>query len=499
MGRGIVQLFAAAGYRVRCVDAVPGAALQAADHVGRALRRSADKGKLTHAEVDAISSRIHACDALSQIAGCAIVIEAIVEDLTVKIDLFRQLEEIVPATAILATNTSSLSVSAIAGGCRHPERVAGLHFFNPVHVMKIAEIIGPAHQSSATIDDLRTLIAATGHRAVLAADQPGFLVNHAGRGLYTEGLRILEEQVADVADIDTLLREAAGFRMGPFELLDLTGLDVSGKVMESIYEQFHQEPRFRPSSLVRARIAAGLLGRKSARGWYDYESDTHASTASQPARSAQGLRVWIDPDADDRDTIASLVSAAGGQVRGNAREVDLIIVEFWGMDATGYCAARGLDARRCVAVDPLPGLTKRRTLMLTAAATAEARDAAASVMSVDAMPVTVINDSAGFVVQRVLSMIVNIAADIAQRRIATVEDIEAAVTVGLGYPYGPLTWGDTIGADRVLMILENMHATTGDPRYRPSPWLKRRARLGLSLLSPDPERVSATATLGGAC
>jgi 3-hydroxybutyryl-CoA dehydrogenase len=494
MGRGIVQLFATAGYRVRCVDAVPGAALQAADHVGRALRRSADKGKLIHAEVDAIFSRIHACDALSQIADCAIVIEAIFEDLTVKIDLFRQLEEIVPATAILATNTSSLSVSAIAGGCRHPERVAGLHFFNPVTVMKIAEIIPGLRTSSATIDDLRTLIAATGHRAVLAADQPGFLVNHAGRGLYTEGLRILEEQVADVADIDTLLREAAGFRMGPFELLDLTGLDVSGKVMESIYEQFHQEPRFRPSSLVRPRIAAGLLGRKSAAGWYDHESDKHAETASPQARSAQGLRVWIDPDADDHDTIASLVGAAGGQVRGDAREVDLIIVEFWGMDATGYCAARGLDARRCVAVDPLPGLTKRRTLMLTAAATAEARDAAAAVMSVDSMPVTVINDSAGFVVQRVLSMIVNIAADIAQRRIAAVEDIEAAVTIGLGYPYGPLTWGDTIGADRILMILENMLATTGDPRYRPSPWLKRRARLGLSLLSPDPERVSATAT-----
>jgi 3-hydroxybutyryl-CoA dehydrogenase len=499
MGRGIVQLFAAAGHRVRCVDAVPGAALQAADHVGRALRRSADKGTLTNAEVDAISSRIHACDALSQIAGCAIVIEAIVEDLTVKIDLFRQLEEIVPATAILATNTSSLSVSAIAGGCRHPERVAGLHFFNPVHVMKIAEIIPGLRTNSATIDDLRTLIAATGHRAVLAADQPGFLVNHAGRGLYTEGLRILEEQVAGVADIDTLLREAAGFRMGPFELLDLTGLDVSGKVMESIYEQFHQEPRFRPSSLVRPRIAAGLMGRKSARGWYDYENDTHASTASPKARSAQGLRAWIDPDADDRDAIASLVSAAGGQVRGNAREVDLIIVEFWGMDATGYCVAKGLDARRCVAVDPLPGLTKRRTLMLTAATAAEARDAAVAILSVDAVPVTVINDSAGFVVQRVISMIVNIAADIAQRRIAAVEDIEAAVTVGLGYPYGPLTWGDTIGANRVLMMLENMHATTGDPRYRPSPWLKRRARLGLSLLNPDPQRVSATATLGGAC
>lgn len=496
MGRGIVQLFAAAGYRVRCVDAAPGAALQAADHVGRSLRRAADKGKLTHAEVEAICSRIHACDALSQIAGCEVVIEAVFEDLAVKIDLFRQLEEVISVTAILATNTSSLSVSAIAGGCRHPERVAGLHFFNPVPVMKIAEIVPGLRTNSATIDDLRTLIAATGHRAVLTADQPGFLVNHAGRGLYTEGLRILEEQVAGVADIDTLLREAAGFRMGPFELLDLTGLDVSGKVMESIYEQFQQEPRFRPSSLVRPRIAAGLLGRKSARGWYDYEGDMRASTAPPKARSARGLRVWIDPDANDRDSIASLVSAAGGQVRGNAREADLIIVEFWGMDASGYCAAKGLDARRCVAVDPLPGLTKRRTLMLTAATTAEARDGAAAVLSADDVPITVINDSAGFVIQRVLSTIVNIAADIAQRRIAAVEDIEAAVTVGLGYPYGPLTWGDTIGADRVLMILENMHATTGDPRYRPSPWLKRRARLGLSLLSREPERVSATATAG---
>jgi len=516
MGRGIVQLFAAAGHEVLCYDANGDAAKAAMAQVLGLLERNVEKGRMTRADLESAAARMRVTGALDEFAACDVVIEAVVEDLAVKIELFRKLEAIVTNQAILATNTSSLSVSAIAAGCRHPARVAGLHFFNPVPLMKIAEIIPGLKTDGAITEKLRALIVATGHRAVVAADQPGFLVNHAGRGLYTEGLRLLEERVADVADIDRLLRDAAGFRMGPFELLDLTGLDVSARVMDSIYEQFHQEPRFRPSPLVPPRVAAGLFGRKTRQGWYAYESAGTAPAqsaisggrergscaaeqgAAEPRNAerrnaergtaAPAFRVWIDPAADEGSAIAALVAAAGGDVCGSPVNVDLILVQFWGGDATGYAQTQGLDVRRCVAVDPLPGLTRRRTLMQTVATSREARDVARTVFAGDGVGYTIINDSLGFVVQRVLAMIVNIAADLAQRGIATVADIEAAVTLGLGYPHGPLSWGDRIGAQHILRILDKQLEASGDPRYRASPWLRRRAACGLSLLSPEPER-----------
>jgi 3-hydroxybutyryl-CoA dehydrogenase len=490
MGRGILQLFAVAGYEVLCYDALENAAQTGVQQVLALLRRSVEKGKMSQADLDSAAGRIRVAGALVEFAACDVVIEAVVEDLTVKMELFRNLEAVVAHPVILATNTSSLSVSAIAAGCRRPARVAGLHFFNPVPLMKIVEIIPGQRTGPGVIEALRALLAATGHRAVIAADQPGFLVNHAGRGLYTEGLRLLEERVADVADIDSLLRDAAGFRMGPFELLDLTGLDVSGRVMESIYEQFYQEPRFRPSSLVRPRVAAGLFGRKTQQGWYSYESGTTVQVETTPRSNpvAPGLRVWLDPAADERDAMVPLVAGIGGVLCDEPTDADLILVQFWGEDATGYCQAQGLDARRCVAVDPLPGLTRRRTLMQTVATSRAARDAARAVFESDAVACTIINDSLGFVVQRVLATIVNIAADIAQRGIADIADIEAAVVLGLGYPHGPLTWGDQIGAQRVVIILDGLLKQSGDPRYRASPWLRRRAHLGVSLLTPEPER-----------
>ncbi len=490
MGRGIVQLLVQAGHRVRCHDAVAGAAMKALAYVGEMLARGVAKGKITAAACEAMMGHMSACEQLADLAHCDVVIEAIVEDLELKIGLFRALEELVSPGAILATNTSSLLVSAIAAGCRHPQRVAGLHFFNPVPLMRVAEIIPGVRTESATVETLRLLIEGAGHRAVIAADQPGFLVNHAGRGLYTEGLRLLEERVADVQAIDVVLREAAGFRMGPFELLDLTGLDVSGRVMESIYEQFHHEPRFRPSSLVRPRIAAGLFGRKSGRGWYVYEGERKIEAPARPVPPLhRGVRVWIDADAPERAGIEVLVRSAGGELCAGVAEAELIIVQFWGRDASGYCASQGLDAERCVALDPLPGILRHRTLMLTAVTTPAVRDAAVALFAAaDGVPVTVINDSAGFVVQRVLATIVNIAADMAQRGIASTADIDAAVTLGLGYPKGPLEWGDLIGPARVVRILHNLQATTGDPRYRASPWLSRRAALGRSLLSPEATR-----------
>ena len=489
MGRGIVQLMAQAGHAVLCFDAVAGAAAQAVDAVVALIGRGVEKGRITAETFERIRSAIETADSLEGLAGCDVVIEAIVEDLEVKRRLFVSLEAVVGEAAILASNTSSLTVSEIAAGCRLPERVAGLHFFNPVPLMKVVEVIAAVRTSPRTVQTLAALVEGTGHRAVVTADQPGFLINHAGRGFYTEGLRLLEEQVASPADIDAILRDAAGFRMGPFELLDLTGLDVSSKVMTSIYEQFQHEARFRPSSLVGPRVAAGLFGRKTGEGWYRYQDGkavAEARPAVPPLPTAQ--RVWIDPLAADAAQLGELVAAAGATVVDSADGDALLLVQPWGFDATSHCTRHGLDALRSVAVDPLPGLARRRTLMLTVATAPAFRDAAIALLSHGSAPVTTINDSPGFVVQRVLATIVNIAANIAQRGIASVTDLEAAVPLGLGYPKGPLAWGDEIGGGRVLEILRNLQVVTGDPRYRPSPWLVRRVGLGLSLRTPEAAR-----------
>jgi len=353
----------------------------------------------------------------------------------------------------------------------------------------VAEVIAAVRTAPAVVTTLRDLVEGAGHRAVVAADQPGFLVNHAGRGLYTEGLRLLEEQSASVDQIDLVLREAAGFRMGPFELLDLTGLDVSSKVMSSIYEQFQQEPRFRPSSLVPPRVAAGLFGRKTGQGWYAYEGDARQVPPTPPVPAlAAGLEVWVAPEAAERDALKALVEAAGARWVERPTPEALLIVQPWGGDATGEAAALGLDAAHCVAIDPLPGLGRHRTLMLTVVTAPAMRDAAHALCAHDGVGVTVINDSPGFIVQRVLATVVNIAAQIAQRGIASVDDIEDAVKLGLGYPQGPLSWGDRIGGAQVLAILRRMLAVTGDPRYRPSPWLERRVALGLSLCTAEAAR-----------
>jgi 3-hydroxybutyryl-CoA dehydrogenase len=489
MGRGIVRLFAQAGHVVRCFDTVQGAAAKALESISETLTRNVEKGRLTPEELVAVRGRIRACENISDLAGCEIIIEAITEDLDVKLRLFRELETIVAAAAILASNTSSLTVSEIAAACSKPGRVAGLHFFNPAPIMKVVEVVAAVRTAPEVVETLRSLIESVGHRAVVVADQPGFLVNHAGRGLYTEGLRLLEEQVADPGDIDAVLRDAAGFRMGPFELLDLTGLDVSSKVMTSIYEQFQHEPRYRPSSLVPPRVAAGLFGRKSGCGWYRYDSAAPASPSVQPPPAfPRGLKVWVDPDASRAQLITALARAADVEIVAGAVGADLTIVQPWGIDATNFAVEHGLDPERCVAVDPLPEFGVRRTLMLTVATSGAARDAAHALLASDGAAVTLINDSPGFIVQRVLATIVNIACHIVQRGIGSVADIEDAVRLGLGYPLGPLAWGDKIGGDRVLEVLRAMHAATGDPRYRPSPWLVRRAGLGLSLLTAEARR-----------
>jgi len=486
MGRGIAQVLAACGCRVLLADARAGAADEGAAFARRMLDRAAEKGAMTGEAAAVAKARIAVVPPDSpRFAEARLAIEAIVEDLEPKRRLFAALESVVDEGCVLATNTSSLSVTAIAAACRRPARVAGFHFFNPVPLMKLVEVIGGPLTDPAAVESLLALGRRIGHRAVVVADSPGFLVNHAGRGFGTEALRIVGEGVADFAAVDRILRDAAGFRMGPFELMDLTGVDVSHPVMESIYEQFYHEPRFRPSPIARQRMAAGLLGRKTGRGYYPYK-DGHMQAPPEPAVPApRGSRpLWVSPR--DAAGHAAVAAALGGRAETGAKPpADAVcIVTPVGEDATTAALAEGLDPRRTVAVDPMFA-AGRRTLMTTPVTEAGARDAAHAALAADGTPVTVIRDSAGFVAQRVVACVVNVACDIAQQRIARPEDIDSAVTLGLGYPAGPLAWGDKLGPARVLAVLDAMQRLYGDPRYRASPWLRRRALLGVSLLTPE--------------
>jgi 3-hydroxybutyryl-CoA dehydrogenase len=480
MGRGIVQVLAQCGARVRVFDAQAGAAAKAKDAIARALAGVVAKGRLAQDEADAALARIEIADATAAFKGCHLVLEAIVEDLAAKQKLLRELEAIVGETCILASNTSSLSVTAMAAACVRPGRVAGYHFFNPVPLMKIVEVVDGELTEPWVGEALVGLAQRFGHTAVRCRDTPGFVVNHAGRGFVPESLHVLQEGVADFATIDRILVDAAGFRMGPFSLMDLVGLDVAHAVMKSMHQQYHGEPKYQPAYIAQTRVAAGLLGRKTGRGWYRYGKDGAAEKPpEQPVPGAKAAALWAAPEL--RDFAATL----GARLEAKPLPGTLCLVAPLGADATTAALELGLDPKNTVALDPLFGFARRRTLMTTPVTTPQARDAAHGLLAADGVPVSVIRDSAGFVAQRVVAHIVNVGCAIVQERIAQPEDLDRAVMLGLGYPKGPLGLGDAVGAAKVLAILEAMHDVYREPRYRPSPWLSRRARLGVSLLTPE--------------
>jgi 3-hydroxybutyryl-CoA dehydrogenase len=408
----------------------------------------------------------------------------------VKHAVLEGLEAAVRDDCIIATNTSSLPVTGFAAKARLPGRVAGFHFFNPVPLMRLVEVVGGVLTEAWVLDALDGLAKRMGRHPVRTTDTPGFLVNHAGRAFGTEALRIVSEGVCSFADVDRVMTDVAGFRLGPFELMDLTGLDVSHPVMESIYHQYYEEPRYRPVYITAQRHAAGLFGRKVGRGFYDYAEGKAAKPPEAPAPPVDLSRVavWISRRyGEEAEALARMIARSGVRVETGSRPSSdaLIIVTPFGEDTTTVALADELDPTRTVAIDCLFPLERRRTLMRTPV-TDHARLAAAhALLGADGVPVTVIRDSPGFIAQRILACIVNIGADIAQQRIAAPDDINAAVEMGLGYPRGPLKFGDELGPHRILRILDNMQASYGDPRYRPSPWLKRRAMLGVPLTAGE--------------
>lgn len=488
MGQGIAQIAAQAGLDVYLFDVNAAAISKAQEQLQRIWARQVERGRMSWEQARAAQAQINPCAELSVLAEVDLVVEAIVENLAVKQDVFKQLEAIVRPTCILTSNTSSLSITAIAQACEHPDRVAGFHFFNPVPLMKVVEVIEGLRTAATTCEALVAVAKKMGHTPVRAKDMPGFIVNHAGRPMNIEGLKIAQEQVTDFATVDAIMREQAGFRMGPFELLDLTALDVSHPVMESIYNQFYHEPRFRPSPITAVRHAGGMYGRKTGQGFYRYIDGQKQLPEAQPIPQIDGsTKVWVLPHhSEGYERAIELLGRLEVVLdeSDEAPEDALILITPYGEDVATVVANFGLDAARTLALDTAFGLEagQRRVLMRSVLTADTWTDRALALFSSDQTPVSLIEDSAGFVAQRLVASIVNGACDIAQQGIATPEDIDTAVALGLGYPHGgPLSLGDQLGGALILEILQSMQYVTGDMRYRPSLWLQRRVQLETSL------------------
>lgn len=478
MGSGIAQVSAAAGIETKLFDAREGAAEKSASEIAQRLRKRASEGKQESAEVEAIIARLLVVRGIEALADCDVVVEAIVEDLQTKRTLFGKLEEIVAQDAILASNTSSLPIGAIAAGLRNRSRVAGLHFFNPVPLMKLVEVIPGPETTQGVIDVLVDLGRRVGRDPVVVRDTPGFLVNLGGRAYTTEALAILNESVASVAQIDAIMRDCCGFRMGPFELMDLTGMDVNFPVTRFVHESFFGDPRLRSTAYHRYLVETGQLGRKTKRGFYDYGEGAPKPTADAQGGGTPAAKVFA---VEASDMLAQLLRDAGISVLSTDDGVSPIVAAPLGEDATAFAVRTGADPRRLVAIDLAFDTTKRVVVMTAPGSDEAVRQAVIDALLGTGRAVTAIADSPGFVAQRIVAMVANLGCEMAQMGLAAARDIDKAMRLGLNYPMGPLEFADSVGPRNVLSILGELQALTGDDRYRPSQWLRRRASLGIPI------------------
>ena len=500
MGAGIAQLACLSGARTLLHDPAGDALSAGIERVSRALARGAERGRLTREAAAAALERLYAAPDLAELADAELVIEAAPERLAIKQELFRRLSaEVVSQACVLATNTSSLLVTAIAAAAEHPERVVGMHFFNPAPVMALIEVVAGMQSAPEAVARARAAGEAMGKVVIEAADGPGFLVNRCNRPFGLEALRVLAEGIAPVEQIDRICRLGGGFRMGPFEVMDLVGIDVGFDVARSFYEQSFGEPRWRPSPYAAKMLAAGRLGRKAGRGYYDYrDGAAHRPPDPEPGQlgGGEGLIV-IAGESQLADELAEAAAAAGWEVgdpESAAGEVPFLILDLTGGESTdlplqgapqAICCATGslaaLDpAGSAVGFNLLPPLAQSACVELTRGA-----DTAASAVSVAerfftslGKPVEWVGDGPGLVLGRIVAAVVNECAFALGEGIGSPTDIDSGMVHGLNYPRGPLSWADEIGLEEVLGVIEGLYAERREERYRPAPALSSRVLAG---------------------
>ncbi|MGM0832181.1 MAG: 3-hydroxyacyl-CoA dehydrogenase PaaH [Pseudomonadota bacterium] len=486
MGAGIAQVAAQAGHSVILHDNQPGAAKAGIDNIRRQLEKRVAKGKMIQGDVDNIIARLQPADAIDALADSHLVIEAIVENLEIKRQVFAQLEALCSPDTLLASNTSSLSITSIAANLERPERMAGLHFFNPAPVMKLVEVVSGLATTTDVADTLYDTAVAWGKVAVHASSTPGFIVNRVARPFYAEGLRLLQEGASDAATIDALLRQAGGFRMGPFELMDLIGHDVNYAVTRSVFDAYYGDTRFEPSLVQQALVEAGRLGRKSGKGFFDYAESaakpqpTFAEPANMelPALVVQGANSTLAPLLERaQEAGLNVVYRESLQQDGSPRLYldDLVLALSDGRCAAERAVNEGLDA--LVLFDLCLDYRNASAIALAASHTAspEARQLATAFFQHMGMDVAWLTDTPGLVVLRTVAMLANEAADAVLQGVCSAQDGDLAMQAGVNYPRGPLAWADSLGLPFVHRTLTHLQQSYGEERYRSSFLLRRNA------------------------
>jgi 3-hydroxybutyryl-CoA dehydrogenase len=493
MGAGIAQLACLAGARTLLHDPATDALERGVEHIRAHLARSVERGRLTTAEARAAGEHLQPAASLSDLAGAELVIEAAPESLELKRGLFADLSRIVAPDCVLATNTSSLLVTAIAAAASNPDRVVGMHFFNPAPVMRLLEVVAGAESGERALELARATGTAMGKDVILATDGPGFLVNRCNRPFGLEALKLLQEGIAPLEEIDRICRLEGGFRMGPFELMDLVGVDVGLEVSRSFYEQSFGEPRWRPSPITTRTIAAGRLGRKAGLGYYDYTGGPHRPDDPEPQAptGGDGL-VVIAGSSVLADELASAADAGGWDVRRPSEaggEIPFLILDctigeepeapLEGGPQAICCAAGSLAALDpgggAVGFHALPPFASASLVELTRGPDSAESAATATAQFFDSLGkhVAWVNDAPGLVLGRIVCQVVNEAAFALGEGVGSAEDIDLGMRGGLNYPRGPLHWADTIGLDHVLAVLDALILERGEERYRAAPALRQ--------------------------
>ena len=529
MGAGIAQLGSLAGMETLLHDPFDDALARGVESVRTGLVKGAERGRWSRDDAGAAAERLRTCPRLGDLAPCELVIEAAPERLEVKRELFGRLSEICADDAVLASNTSSILITSLAGAAARPENVVGMHFFNPAPLMRLLEVIAGVETGERALSVARAAGEAMDKRVIVAADGPGFLVNRCGRPFGAEALRLLQERVASPEQIDRICRLGGGFRMGPFELMDLVGIDVGLEVAESFTRQSFGEPRWRPSPIQARMVAAGRHGRKAGRGFYDYREGPHRPPDPEPPSvgGGEGHRVAIDGHGPVAAELRERAAAAGFNALEPAAlgaESPALVIDATvpspaadlalpgeaselGIAPSGdpaseappllvACADRSLASRgepEACGFYLLPPLEQARLVELTRLPTTPAASAEAAERFFTALGLHVqwVGDSPGLVLGRIVCQLVNEAAFALGEGVGSAEDIDAGLTLGLNHPRGPVDWGEAIGLESVLAVIDGLWEERREERYRAAPLLRRAALTGTGLAASGPAGADA--------
>ena len=482
MGAGIAQVLATAGADVHLVDLQPDALDRATGRIRADLDGAVQRGRMQAAEAARVLDRLHVTTDFEAIASAELVVEAVVEDAAVKAEVLGRASAATGGRAVLATNTSSLLVSDIAARVDRPDRVVGMHFFNPVPRMKLVEVIAGVDTDEAVLQLAVDVVAWLGKRSITATDGIGFIVNRCGRPFYGEALKLAQERIAPAEQIDRICRLGGGFRMGPFELIDLVGVDVNLAIARSFFEQSFGEPRWRPNALQARLVAAGRTGRKSGRGFYTYADGPHR--APDPVllpTGGDGRAVHVEGEGPIADRLCDALRSSDFALPGDASTAWLVFdcrlhpahaVEGSGPRAV-LCAATSLRRRGDA---PAAGfhtlaLPEARAVELTASTTTdpEALRRTEECFAALGYAVEHVGDAPGLVLGRIVAQLVNESAFAEGEAVGSPEDLEVAVTVGLNHPHGPAGWTALVGPEYVVAVIDGLHRERREERYRLAP------------------------------